>query len=73
MSEAVKGKTPEEAMRIGDEFRSVVMGESEPRDMGKLEVFAGVRDYPVRVKCAVLPWHTLRAALTQTEEEVTTE
>jgi nitrogen fixation NifU-like protein len=74
MSEAVKGKTVSEALALGEQFRGVVTGGTpELHDMGKLEVFAGVRDYPVRVKCAVLPWHTLRAALTQIEEEVTTE
>jgi nitrogen fixation NifU-like protein len=72
MTEAVKGKTPEEAEALFRIFHATVTGEAgagsgeaaddDPR-LGKLVVFAGVRDYPVRVKCATLAWHTLRAAL----------
>ena len=47
--------------------------ESDPQDMGKLAAFAGVRDYPARVKCATLAWHTLRAALDGEEKAVSTE
>jgi nitrogen fixation NifU-like protein len=66
MTEAVKGKTLEEAERIFREFQSMVTetGEATPHpNLGDLEVLAGVREYPVRIKCATLPWHTLHAAL----------
>jgi nitrogen fixation NifU-like protein len=46
--------------------------ENEPNELGKLKIFAGVRDYPARVKCATLSWHTMRAAL-EGEETATTE
>lgn len=75
MTEAVKGKTLEEAESIFREFQSMVTetGEATPHpDLGDLEALAGVREYPVRIKCATLPWHTLHAAL-QGGGEVTTE
>ncbi|MGV3616162.1 MAG: Fe-S cluster assembly sulfur transfer protein SufU [Fimbriimonas sp.] len=75
MTEAVKGKTVAEAEAIFREFQSMVTetGEASPHpDLGDLEVFSGVRDYPVRIKCATLPWHALHAAL-QGGGEVTTE
>jgi len=50
------------------------MGEEEsPDGLGKLEILGGVRDYPVRIKCATLPWHALRSALDQNDEPVSTE
>lgn len=75
MTEALKGKTEAEADAVFEEFHALVTGKSElPQDdLGKLAVFAGVRDYPVRVKCATLAWHTLRAALSRQEEPVSTE
>jgi nitrogen fixation NifU-like protein len=67
MTEAVKGKTLAEIERIFEGFHRVVTSDaSTPVDvsgLGKLEVFAGVREFPMRVKCATLAWHTLRAAL----------
>jgi len=66
MTEIVKGKTLEEAQRIFREFQQMVTETETPTehpDLGDLEVLAGVRDYPVRIKCATLPWHTLNAAL----------
>ena len=76
MTQAVKGKTREEARALFDEFHRMVTGEldeeSEPNQLGRLKIFAGVRDYPARVKCASLPWHTLHAAL-EGEATVTTE
>lgn len=64
MTEAVKGKTMEEAQRLFDLFHREVTGrEADPEALGDLEAFAGVRDYPSRVKCATLGWHTLRSAL----------
>lgn len=76
MTEAVKGKTLGEAETIFREFQSMVTetGEATPHpDLGDLEVFAGVREYPVRIKCATLPWHTLHAALQGGGGEVSTE
>jgi nitrogen fixation NifU-like protein len=76
MTQAVKGKTREEARIMFDEFHRMVTGnldvEAEPNVLGRLKIFAGVRDYPARVKCASLPWHTMHAAL-EGEELVTTE
>jgi nitrogen fixation NifU-like protein len=74
MTEAVKDKTIEEAEEIFREFQEMVTSqEDKERDLGDLEVLAGVREYPVRIKCAVLPWHALHAALQGSEEPVTTE
>jgi nitrogen fixation NifU-like protein len=67
MTQALKEKTKEEAEKLFEQFHRMVTGEldenSEPNELGRLKIFAGVRDYPVRVKCATLPWHTMRAAL----------
>ena len=73
MTEAVKGKTRDEARQLFEDFRRLVTGDTEPTgELGKLEILSGVRDYPVRIKCAVLAWHALHSALTQ-GETVTTE
>ena len=76
MTQAVKGRTREEARALFDEFHRMVTGEldeeAEPNQLGRLKIFAGVRDYPARVKCASLPWHTMYAAL-EGEETATTE
>ena len=67
MTVAAKGKTKQEVETLFDEFHRMVTGaldeENEPNHLGHLKIFAGVREFPVRVKCATLPWHTLRAAL----------
>jgi nitrogen fixation NifU-like protein len=65
MTAAVKGKTRREATELFERFRRLVTGETtESREtLGKLAVFSGVWEYPTRVKCASLPWHTLKAAL----------
>jgi nitrogen fixation NifU-like protein len=67
MTQAVKGKSREEAEELFTEFHSMVIGEldeeNEENKLGNLKIFAGVREFPVRVKCATLPWHTLHAAL----------
>jgi nitrogen fixation NifU-like protein len=77
MTESVKGKTPAEAESLFKTFQDLVTsdphGKVDAPELGKLEVFAGVREFPVRVKCATLPWHTLRAALKGDEKPVTTE
>ncbi len=74
MTEALKGLTVEEFENLFGRFHSLVTGkivEASQDDLGKLVVFSGVSQYPVRVKCATLPWHTLRAALDQTENATT--
>ncbi len=76
MTQVVKGKTKAEAETIFDEFHRMVLGEldeeADENNLGKLKIFAGVREFPARVKCASLSWHTLNAAL-HGEEEVSTE
>ena len=76
MTQAVKGKSKEQAENLFNEFHSMVMGElneeTEENNLGNLKIFAGVREFPVRVKCATLPWHTLHAALNK-ENQVSTE
>jgi nitrogen fixation NifU-like protein len=76
MTQAVKGRTKDEAEVLFDEFHRMVLGEldeeSEETHLGKLRIFAGVREFPARVKCASLSWHTLHAAL-QGEGEISTE
>jgi nitrogen fixation NifU-like protein len=76
MTEAVKGKTLDEAESLFRRFQHMVteVGESTAgEDLGDLQVLAGVRAYPVRIKCATLPWHTLHAALLGEAEPVSTE
>ena len=74
MTESLKGKTREEAMRLVDKFHDLLTTDTPAsRDLGKLVVFCGVRDYPARVKCATLAWHTLKSALSGSAETVTTE
>ncbi len=77
MTESLKGKTPAEAEALFERFHDLVTGAldetSEGPELGKLSIFAGVQKYPVRVKCATLPWHTLRAALEDKAEAVSTE
>lgn len=77
MTEAIKGKTPTQAKVLFEKFHHMVttpVGESvETSDLGKLEAFAGVREFPARVKCASLAWHTLRAALDEQKDPVSTE
>jgi len=77
MTTAVKGKTREQAEELFDRFRAMVTSEHgapiDEDELGKLAVFSGVREFPVRVKCATLAWHTLHAALQGEEEPVSTE
>lgn len=74
MTASLKGKTLAEAEATFGEFHSMVTGEpADTQKLGKLAVFSGVRDYPSRVKCATLAWHTLHAALKEGEGKVTTE
>lgn len=76
MTTVVKGKTPAEAARIFESFHRMVTGQGGPADdlPAKLAVFAGVREFPARVKCASLAWHALRNALEQAgTDQVSTE
>ena len=67
MTAGVKGRTRQDAETLIQEFRDMATGQidvaKQPHHLGRLTVFAGVRDLPTRVKCAILPWHTLHAAL----------
>lgn len=75
MTSELKGKTIDEARRLMNKFHDLVVGgtEGDTEDLGKLEVFSGVCDYPARVKCASLAWHTLTAALDGAQEPISTE
>jgi nitrogen fixation NifU-like protein len=75
MTEAVKGKRVEEARDLFEEFHHMLTGVAAEQglELGKLKVFEGVREYPVRVKCATLAWHTLNAAMDNEDDPVTTE
>ena len=77
MTEHLKGKTVEEAEEIFGKFHEMLTGDTESEEIasgiGKLAAFHGVRQFPIRVKCATLAWHTLRAALIGSGESVTTE
>lgn len=74
MTSILKGKTEQEAQTMFAGFHGLVTGEAgaSSEHLGKLAVFEGVREYPSRVKCASLAWHTLRAAL-EKKQKVTTE
>ena len=76
MTQAVKGKTSGEAESLFGEFTKMVRGEideeSEENHLGRLKIFAGVREFPARVKCASLSWHTLSAAL-HGDDSISTE
>lgn len=73
MTESVKGKTKSEAEALFEKFHPMVTGQGNGGGLGKLDVFSGVSEFPVRVKCATLAWHTLRAALEGKQETVSTE
>ncbi len=76
MTEIVKGLTEQEAEQLFEKFRQMTTSDSEEinlQALGKLAVLAGVREYPARVKCATLAWHTLDAALKNEQKAVTTE
>ncbi len=73
MTDAVKGKSREEAETLIQEFRDMLVNREDKdfEHLGRLKVLAGVRDLPTRVKCAILPWHTLHAAMHSTGEAST--
>ncbi len=77
MTSMLKGKTKEEAEKLFNKFHDLVTGklgnDLDTDELGKLAVFAGVQEFPVRVKCASLAWHTLMNALHNKEEKVSTE
>ncbi len=74
MTESLKGKTREEAFRLIEKFHDLLTTDTPAsKELGKLVVFCGVRDYPARVKCATLAWHTMKSALNGASDTVTTE
>ncbi len=76
LTETLAGKTIAEAEALFERFHAMVTGETEDTDLdalGKLAVFEGVSEFPIRVKCATLAWHTVQAALKHSGETVTTE
>jgi nitrogen fixation NifU-like protein len=77
MTEAIKGKSTQEVMALFDDFHELVTTppkeEVDAQGLGKLSVFSGVREFPMRVKCATLCWHTMRSALDGSGKSVTTE
>ena len=76
MTTVLKGKKREEAEQIFKQFHRIVTGEDKElklKELGKLAAFSGVAEFPVRVKCAILAWHTMRSALNSEEKAVSTE
>jgi nitrogen fixation protein NifU and related proteins len=77
MTQSLKGKTRAEAEALFERFHKVVTGQTPANgnqaELGKLAVFSGVSEFPARVKCATLAWHTLQAALEEKQEAISTE
>jgi len=73
MTQSLKGKSQIEAEEIFTKFHDLVTGNGTGDEMGKLAAFSGVSEFPLRVKCATLAWHALRAALRGEKEAVSTE
>lgn len=73
MAEAVKGRTVEEVSQLFERVHGLLVEQGRAEGVGKLKVLAGVREFPMRVKCATLPWHTLKAAMANQTGTVTTE
>jgi nitrogen fixation NifU-like protein len=77
MSQVLRGKTKQEATALFEAFHTMVTAgpgdDGEGEELGRLAPFAGVSEFPARVKCASLPWHTMKAALDGHTEKVTTE
>ena len=79
MTEGVKGKSVEEALTVFEAFREMITaksdGSKDAEILGDLEILKGVAQYPTRIKCATLSWHTLQAALqgTESERDISTE
>ena len=76
LTEALRGKTRKQAMKLYERFRGLVTGDPDgviDPSLGKLAVFSGVCEFPARVKCATLVWHTFRTALEERKETASTE
>ena len=75
MTQSLKGKSRTDAEKLFKNFHDLVTGQAHPSEseMGKLAVFSGVSEFPARVKCATLAWHTLQAALENQQDSVSTE
>jgi nitrogen fixation NifU-like protein len=76
MSSTVKGKSKEEASALFETFHRLVTGDASglsAADLGRLAAFSGVSEFPARVKCATLAWHTMKSALDGAQDKVTTE
>jgi nitrogen fixation NifU-like protein len=74
MTDSLKGKTRAEALKLMEKFHNLLTTDTPvQQDLGKLVVFCGVRDYPARVKCATLAWHTLKSALNNSPDPASTE
>jgi nitrogen fixation NifU-like protein len=77
LTQVLKGKTRAEAEALFESFHALLTGKPVPNgkgpELGKLAVFSGVSEFPIRVKCATLAWHTLRSALKDSKEVVSTE
>lgn len=75
MTDALKGRSVDEARNIYDEFHKMLVSESQVDSvlLGKLAAFSGVKEFPIRVKCASLPWHTFDGALKKQSKPVSTE
>lgn len=75
MLEAIKGKSLEDVKELFDKTRQMLTDDSEfdDEDLGKLEALSGVKEFPMRVKCATLSWHIMNAAIHESEKVVTTE
>ena len=70
MTEAIKGKTEQQARELFQSMHRLLTNEQPAGEVGKLAVLAGVHEFPMRIKCASLPWHTLRAALDQDSDTI---
>ena len=73
MTESIKGKREDEALRLLESVRDMVTTGATGGDLGKLQVLAGVHEFPLRVKCATLAWHAMKAALENAAQPVSTE
>lgn len=75
MTQVLKGKSKEQAEELFQRFHHMVTGAGQvnPEELGKLAVFSGVSEFPVRVKCASLAWHAMKAALKGEAQEISTE
>ena len=75
MTQALKGKSKQQAEELFNQFHNLVTGKSHAtiEELGKLAAFSGVSEFPVRVKCAILAWHAVHEALAGNQEAITTE